>query len=167
MSNAFKPEKARSTRRRHRGRCWCKLVMCHAASLAGMREPFAEQAKIGVHDGEVRKPRGGMQEGGTLVMPAATSRCDLIAPSGRCFLRVWVGSNPEIEARETYARTTSDSGNCPQHMRLPHRHAGSGQLWPWPVATVAPGIVAPEAVIGAFIRRLLSQHGQQRRSSAQ
>ena len=35
------------------------------------------------------------------------------------------GSIPEIKARETYARTTSNSGNCPQHMRLPHRHAGA------------------------------------------
>jgi hypothetical protein len=37
--------------------------MCHAANPAGMREPFAEQAEIGVHDWEVRKRGGGFKRG--------------------------------------------------------------------------------------------------------
>jgi hypothetical protein len=36
-----------------------KPVMCHAVSPAYMCEPFAEQAKIGVPDGDVRKRAGG------------------------------------------------------------------------------------------------------------
>ena len=35
-----------------------KPVMCHAASPACIGKPFAEQAKIGVHDGDVRKRAG-------------------------------------------------------------------------------------------------------------
>jgi hypothetical protein len=70
MSNDFRPEKARSNAApAAEANGGAKLVMCHAASPAGMREPFAELTEIGVQDGEVRKAARRMQEGSTLAMP--------------------------------------------------------------------------------------------------
>ena len=56
-----------------------------------MREPFAEQAEIGVHDGEVRKRHGGCKgahAGCHITMRASRAK-------GRGFLRVWVGSKTD------------------------------------------------------------------------
>ena len=78
---------------------------------------------------ETCQPTG--QRSGVGLETKPTDRCESSAQNYLIeTLDLSSGSIPEIKARETYARTTSDSGNRPQHMRLPHRHAGSGQLCP-------------------------------------